>query len=383
MNLERRALRQRGLPAMKSPEMAQNCAVSGFLRSGKLHRHCIKELNLLDPACGSGNFLTETYLSLRRLENRVVRDLTGGQMVFDEAIDPIKVSITQFYGIEINDFAVTVAKTALWIAESQMMKETEEIIVQQLDFLPLTSNANIVEANALRIDWNEVVPAEKLDYIMGNPPFVGGMYMYTTQKMEIRTIFNGVNGVGEMDYVCAWYKLACQYMRGSYIKAAFVSTNSICQGEQVTTFWKYLSCTYSVIINFAYTTFVWNSEANEKAKVHCVIIGFSMVDDQKPKKIIDANGTVEQAEIINPYLTSGPIVFIEAHSTPICDVPKMRFGSMPRDGGGFILTPEEKAELERKEPISTKWIHPYIGATEFLNNKESLLYNIKCQGVDI
>ena len=341
-------------------------------RTKKLHQFQDKlaSLTFLDPACGSGNFLTETYLSLRRLENRVIKDLTGGQMVFGEAIDPIKVSITRFYGIEINDFAVTVAKTALWIAESQMMKETEEIIVQQLDFLPLTTNANIVEANALRIDWNEVVPAEKLDYIMGNPPFVGGMYMNTTQKNEIRTIFNGVTGVGEMDYVCAWYKLACQYMRGSYIKAAFVSTNSICQGEQVTTFWKYLSCTYSVIINFAYTTFVWNSEANEKAKVHCVIIGFSMVDDKKPKKIIDANGTVEQAEIINPYLTSGPIVFIEAHSTPICDVPQMRFGSMPRDGGGFILTPEEKAELVRKEPISTKWIHPYIGATEFLNYKE-------------
>ena len=341
-------------------------------RNRKLYQFQDKlaSLEFLDPAAGSGNFLTETYLSLRRLENRVVSDLTGGQMVLGNVLDPIKVSITQFHGIEINDFAVTVAKTALWIAESQMMKETEAIIIQHLDFLPLTTNANIVEGNALRIDWNEVVDKSKLNYIMGNPPFVGGMYMNAIQKKEIREIFKDADGAGEMDYVCAWYKLACQYMQGTKIKAAFVSTNSICQGEQVTTFWKYLFQKYSVMINFAYTTFVWDSEANDKARVHCVIIGFTLNDDPDVKKIYHADGSFEEAETINPYLSNGPAIFIEAHSNPICNVPKMRFGSMPRDGGGFILTPEERTELIQKEPIAEKWIHLYIGATEFLNNKE-------------
>ena len=341
-------------------------------RNRKLHQFQDKlaSLEFLDPAAGSGNFLTETYLSLRRLENQVVRDLAGGQMMLGEVLEPIKVSITQFHGIEINDFAVTVAKTALWIAESQMMKETEAIIIQHLDFLPLTTNANIVEGNALRIDWNEVVDKSKLNYIMGNPPFVGGMYMNAIQKKEIREIFKDADGAGEMDYVCAWYKLACQYMQGTKIKVAFVSTNSICQGEQVTTFWKYLFQKYSVMINFAYTTFVWDSEANDKARVHCVIIGFTLNDDPDVKKIYHADGSFEEAETINPYLSNGSAIFIEAHSNPICNVPKMRFGSMPRDGGGFILTPEERTELIQKEPIAEKWIHLYIGATEFLNNKE-------------
>lgn len=341
-------------------------------RNRKLHQFQDKlaSLEFLDPAAGSGNFLTETYLSLRRLENQVVRDLAGGQMMLGEVLEPIKVSITHFHGIEINDFAVTVAKTALWIAESQMMKETEAIIIQHLDFLPLTTNANIVEGNALRIDWNEVVDQSKLNYIMGNPPFVGGMYMNAIQKKEIREIFKDADGAGEMDYVCAWYKLACQYMQGTKIKVAFVSTNSICQGEQVTTFWKYLFQKYSVMINFAYTTFVWDSEANDKARVHCVIIGFTLNDDPDVKKIYHADGSFEEAETINPYLSNGSAIFIEAHSNPICNVPKMRFGSMPRDGGGFILTPEERTELIQKEPIAEKWIHLYIGATEFLNNKE-------------
>lgn len=341
-------------------------------RTKKFHHFQDKlaSLQFLDPACGSGNFLTETYLSIRRLENQVVRDLTGGQMVLGTVLDPIKVSIKQFHGIEINDFAVTVAKTALWIAESQMMQETETIIVEHLDFLPLTTNANIVEGNALRIDWNDVISPDNLNYIMGNPPFVGGMYMTTTQKAEIREIFKNIDGAGEMDYVCAWYKLAFQYMRNTKIRAAFVSTNSICQGEQVTTFWKYLYNTYPVTINYAYTTFVWDSEANDKARVHCVIVGFSLTDDHAVRRIFHDDGSYEQVKVINPYLSEGKAVFIEAHSTPICDVPKMRFGSMPRDGGGFVLTPEEKEELEKKELLSAKWIHRYVGATEFLNSKE-------------
>lgn len=342
-------------------------------RNRKLEEYQRKlaSLEFLDPAAGSGNFLTETYLSIRRLENEVISTIERGQLTIGAVSNPIQISISQFHGIEINDFAVTVAKTALWIAESQMMKETENILYgTHLEFLPLKTNANILKANALRIDWNDVIPAEKLNYIMGNPPFVGGMYMNRTQKNEVRDIFNDVKGAGELDYVCAWYKTACAYMKNSSIQAAFVSTNSICQGEQVTTFWKSLYEKFPVSINFAYTTFVWNSEANDKAKVHCIIVGFSLSDAGVHKQIYYKDGTVKQVDQINPYLAEGKAIFIEAHSAPLCKVSPMKFGSMPRDGGGFILTTEERHSLLENEPLAAKWVHRYVGATEFLNNKE-------------
>lgn len=327
-------------------------------------------LTFLDPACGSGNFLTETYLSLRRLENRAIDALNHGQVVMGGEISPIRVSIQQFYGIEINDFAAAVAKTVLWIAESQMMKETEELVHIQLDFLPLKTYTNIKECSALDIDWNNVVPAYRLSYLMGNPPFVGGMYMSEKQKEDIRRIFEGVKGAGEFDYVCAWYKLAADYIGSNHIQAAFVSTNSICQGESVLNFWKYMIQECGVKINFAYTTFEWNSESEKQAKVHCVIVGFSRVNTEKEKRIFDNNGNSIACKNISPYLTGGENCFIETRSAPLCDVPPMRFGSMPRDGGGFILTPEEKEKLLKEEPLAQKWVRPYIGATEFLNRKE-------------
>lgn len=347
-------------------------------------------LTFLDPACGSGNFLTETYLSLRRMENEIVRSLidaregrtkdqrdqiTAGQIMWgitdSTVLEPIKVSIQQFYGIEINDFAATVAKTALWIAESQMMKQTEEIVHMPLDFLPLKSYVNIFEGNALRVDWESVVPKGRLNYIMGNPPFVGGMYMQATQKEEIRSIFNEVKGAGEFDYVTGWYKKASDFAFDTNIHCAFVSTNSICQGSQVITFWKYLMEQYCIHIDFAYTTFVWNSEAQSQAKVHCVIVGFSGENAvQKPKMLFSNSETYKYCNQISPYLTDTPVTFIESRSTPLCAVPKMRFGSMPRDGGGFVLSEEERNELIQKEPLSAKWIKPYIGADEFLNNKK-------------
>lgn len=347
-------------------------------------------LTFLDPACGSGNFLTETYLSLRRMENEIVRSLidaregrtkdqrdqiTAGQIMWgitdSTVLEPIKVSIQQFYGIEINDFAATVAKTALWIAESQMMKQTEEIVHMSLDFLPLKSYVNILEGNALRVDWESVVPKGRLNYIMGNPPFVGGMYMQATQKEEIRSIFNEVKGAGEFDYVTGWYKKASDFAFDTNIHCAFVSTNSICQGSQVITFWKYLMEQYCIHIDFAYTTFVWNSEAQSQAKVHCVIVGFSGENAvQKPKMLFSNSETYKYCNQISPYLTDTPVTFIESRSTPLCAVPKMRFGSMPRDGGGFVLSEEERNELIQKEPLSAKWIKPYIGADEFLNNKK-------------
>ena len=328
-------------------------------------RNKLSTLTFLDPACGSGNFLTETYISLRRLENEALIAQTRGQTMIDLG-DVIKVSIGQFYGIEINDFAVTVAKTALWISESQMMKETEEIVNQQLEFFPLKSYANIVEGNALRIDWNKVISKEKLTYIMGNPPFVGGMMMSREQKQDIIAVVGDVKGVGELDFVSGWYYKATDYIKGTSIEVAFVSTNSICQGQQAVTMWKPLF-EKGIKIQFAYRTFVWDSEAQQKARVHCVIVGFSFVN--RKSKIIYDNDRARIVSNINSYLMDAEDKFIESRSTPICDVPQIRFGSMPRDGGGFVLTDEEKEELIKKEPLSAKWIHPYIGAYEFLNNK--------------
>ena len=329
------------------------------------YRKKLSSLTFLDPACGSGNFLTETYLSLRRLENEVLKLIYSGQIVW--ALDDlIKVSIGQFYGIEINDFAVTVAKTALWIAESQMMKETEEIVNANLDFLPLKSYANIVEGNALRLDWESVIPKDQLNYIMGNPPFVGGMMATKEQKADMLSAIGDIKGIGELDYVAAWYYKAANYIQGTKIEAAFVSTNSICQGQQAVTLWRPLF-EKGIHIQFAHRTFIWDSEAKIKAHVHCVIVGFSLWD-RKEKALYD-NNLVRLVENINSYLTEAPNIFVESKSNPICDVPKIRFGSMPRDGGGFIFSDEEKDELLKKEPLAAKWVRPYVGAYEFINNK--------------
>lgn len=322
-------------------------------------------LTFLDPACGSGNFLTETYISLRRMENEVLSLIYHDQIVL-ETVNPIQVSIGQFYGIEINDFAVTVAKTALWIAESQMMKETEDVVHMSLDFLPLKSYANIAEGNALRLDWESVVPKHKLNYIMGNPPFVGGMIMNREQKADITDLLGNTKGVGELDYVAGWYKKALDYTRETKVITAFVSTNSICQGQQAVTMWKPLF-EAGIKIHFAYKTFIWDNEASVKAHVHCIIVGFSY-NDTKNKTLFDGELRKTVANI-NSYLMDAPIVFVESKSKPVCNVPAMRFGSMPRDGGGFILTDEEREELIKKEPIAAKWIHPYLGAYEFINNK--------------
>ena len=329
-------------------------------------RNKIASLTFLDPACGSGNFLTETYISLRRLENEALKEIySQGQIVFDFA-SPIKVGIHQFYGIEINDFAVTVAKTALWIAESQMLKETEEIVNSSLEFFPLKSYANIVEGNALRIDWEDVVPKQKLNYIMGNPPFIGGMMMDREQKNDMNHVLGEIKGVGEMDYVTAWYYKATALMTNTNITTAFVSTNSICQGQQAVSVWQPLF-EKGIKIQFAHRTFIWDSEAKVKAHVHCVIVGFAF-NNRLIKKLFD-NDLVRYVDNINSYLSEAPDIFVESRSNPICNVPKIRFGSMPRDDGGFALTDEEKNYLIINEPLTQKWIRPYLGAYEFINNK--------------
>ena len=293
-------------------------------------------LTFLDPACGSGNFLTETYLSLRKLENEVLRCSTDQISMDMEGI--IQVSIGQFYGIEINDFAVTVAKTALWIAESQMMKETEDVVHMSLDFLPLKSYANITEGNALRLDWESVVSKHKLNYIMGNQPFVGASMMAKTQKDEAVAVFGKGKRVNSIDYVGAWYHKAAALMQGTNARAAFVSTNSITQGEQVAPLWDKLLNQYHVHIDFAHRTFKWNSEAKEKAAVHCVIIGFSVAENTQVKYIY-TNGVASQpAKNINPYLIDAPDVLITTRSIPICTVPRISYGNKPSDGGNLILS---------------------------------------------
>ena len=331
---------------------------------------CIKVALVTDPACGSGNFLTETYVCLRRLENEVLSELHKGQVMFaDEATSPIQVSISQFYGIEINDFAVTVAKTALWIAESQMMKETEDVVLMSLDFLPLKTNANIVEGNALLIDWNKVVHKDKLSYIMGNPPFVGATMMTSTQKQEAVAIFGKIKLSNSIDYVGAWYYQAAKLMEGTKIKCAFVSTNSITQGEQVAPLWRTLIEQYHLCIIFAYRTFIWSSEAKDKAAVHCVIIGFTAYN-YPGEKTLFTGSQVAIVTCINPYLLEAPNVLVENRAKPICAVPPMLLGNKPSDGGNLILSKEEKAEIVSQEPSLEKYIHPYIGAVEFINKKE-------------
>ena len=335
------------------------------------YRDKLASLTFLDPACGSGNFLTETYISLRRLENEALKTVLGDQIVFDTG-DVIRVSIGQFYGIEINDFAVTVAKTALWIAESQMMKETESIVHKSLNFLPLKSYANIIEANALRIDWEEVVPKEKLNYIMGNPPYMGYSLQSPEQKADILSIYVDEKGkayktAGKIDYVSGWYFKASQLIHNLPIRAAFVSTNSITQGEQVASVWKPLYERFNVHIDFAHRTFRWDSESNSKAHVHCVIIGFSTIDNKKDKQLYSSE-RIKLVDNINPYLIDAPNAFIESRNKPICDVLLMTTGNRPADGGHLLLNQEEMEELVSKYPESKKYIKNLIGAVEYINN---------------
>ena len=338
----------------------------------------ISNLKFLDPACGSGNFLTETYLSLRKLENQALEKLYGGQIRLMDIYNPIKVSIGQFYGIEINDFAVTVAKTALWIAESQMMKKTEEILHMNLDFLPLKSYTNITEGNALRIDWNDVVPKEELNYIMGNPPFVGSAWQTDSQKKDLKDL--NIYDSKDIDYVSGWFAKASEYIHHTNIRCAFVSTNSISQGGQVLSIWKALSIKYNVHIDFAYKTFVWSSEASLKAKVHCVIIGFSTADSKKEKILYDG----ENKKIVNQinfYLNDGPIIFIQPTSKPICNIPEMCRGDDPVDGGYLILTECEMKDFVNKEPQAEQFIRPYMMGKDFIDRKPR--YCIWLQNADI
>ncbi len=335
-------------------------------------REKLSGLKFLDPACGSGNFLTETYISLRRLENEAIEIITEGQILLDLG-NVIQVSIGQFYGIEINDFAVTVAKTALWIAESQMMKETEQIVQQNLDFLPLKSYANIAEGNALRLDWETVVPKNELNYIMGNPPFVGYSLQTANQKQDILSIYVDEKGksykaAGKIDYVSGWYFKAAELMQSTNIRTAFVSTNSITQGEQVAGVWKPLYDRFNIHIDFAHRTFRWDSEASIKAHVHCVIVGFSIAPNNKQRQLYSSE-RMQLVDNINFYLIEASTVFLNSRSKPICKTLEMTTGIRPADGGHLIIEQDEYKDFITKEPNAIKYIKRLMGAEDYINNK--------------
>lgn len=351
-------------------------------------RDKIASLTFLDPACGSGNFLTETYISLRRLENEILRLIHGKQQLLGSDFSPIKVKISQFYGIEINDFAVTVAKTALWIAESQMMRETEEIVEENLDFLPLSTSATIVEGNALRMDWstlksdNESNRFYKIfagfspetdgfehhyDYIMGNPPFVGTNYLSDAQRADMDLIWDNEER-GKLDFVSCWYVKSAHLLQNTNTKCAFVSTNSITQGEQATSLWKKVF-EKNMTIDFAYRTFRWDSESTLKAKVHCVIVGFSdKKSAQKQKLLFDEKGQKIVANNINHYLLDAPSIFIEEVSKPLCNVPAIMRGSQATDDGYYLFTEEEMADFIKKYPNTEQYFKQFMMGKEFINN---------------
>ena len=301
------------------------------------------------------------------MENEVISLLNRDQIVMDMG-NPIQVSISQFCGIEINNFAVTVARTALWIAESQMMKRTEDVVHMNLDFLPLKTAANIVEGNALRMDWESVVPKHELNYIMGNPPFVGKKEQSKEQKKELMAVWENAKGMGNLDYVTGWYKQAAKLMAGSNIRAAFVSTNSITQGEQVPVFWKPM-LDMGTHIDFAYRTFRWDSEASTKAHVHCVIIGFSFSPRNVKPVLFVSETQSETADNINPYLLDAPSVLVESRSKSVCNALPIFYGSMPIDDGHLILEKTDVDAILAENAGNEKYIRQYVGGAELIHGK--------------
>ena len=388
-------------------ELAEITKITGLnerRESLRLFQEKISSLTFLDPACGSGNFLTESYLSLAKLEIAALEATkdTGEMFVSGQP----KVDISQFYGIEINDFAVTVAKTALWIAESQVNVLVNAIVREKKPLFPLETAASIVEGNALRIDWNTLKPIDETDstsllskeemslfsgfitevdgskieydYIMGNPPFVGARMMEYDgkKKKEIQDLFGNIKNVQDLDYVCGWYKKAAELIQGTTREVAFVSTNSITQGSQVPILWNVLLNDFKLKINFAYQTFKWENETTDKvhmAAVHCVIVGFSTFD-RKEKSLYLSDGKVKNVKNISPYLTDAPNIYVEARKETLCDVPKMNMGNMARDGENFSLTEKEKDEILKKYPNLSKWIRPLIGAEEFIKGKKRFCF---------
>lgn len=348
-------------------------------RKNKLRefRNKIGSMRFFDPACGSGNFLTETYLCLRELEDDVLNALNDGQMLisFDEGLSSDeRVSLDQFYGIEINDFAVRVAKTALWIAQLQADRMSESLFNLDIERFPLSDSANVYQGNALRMDWNDVLPADHCDFIMGNPPFLGYSNQSPEQKSEMIEVWKDRDGkpikqAGKIDYVSAWYYRAAEYTRNTHSLCAFVSTNSICQGEQVKPIWQTLYELFDVTIDFAWKTFIWGNEANDQAHVHVVIIGFSTKNSNRPKRLF-TSGERAVVDVINGYLSPAPNIFVTKAKRSLCNAPLMTTGNRPADGGNLIIEDEDYSDFIAKEPEAKKYIRPLLGSREFINGKK-------------
>ena len=356
-------------------EIKKTRQLATLKKKAKKFQDKLANLTFFDPACGSGNFLTETYLQLRKLENEAIKLIyPNPSLDVGQAKEIIKVSIQQFYGIEINDFAVSVAKTALWIAESQMLEETKDIFYADWDFLPLKTYTHIHEGNALTMDWNNVIPNYACHYIMGNPPFVGYGLQTKEQKQDIKNIYVDENNkplrnAGKIDFVAGWYYKAAQYIYKTNIQVAFVSTNSITQGDQVYPVWQPLFNQFQIHINFAYKTFIWNSEAKDKAHVHVVIIGFSYTKLNK-NKIIYEESTYKRVDNINAYLLDAPNILLKSISKPLCSIPKMTTGNRPADGGHLIIEKDQINDFIKNEPKSKRWIKKLTGAREYLHNED-------------
>ena len=309
--------------------------------------------------------MTQTYLDLRKLENQIIEQLVSiAKNEGEQAAIEQKVSVKQFFGIEINFFASEVAKVALQIAKCQMDVETAVILNKSIESLPLESTCGIVCANALTANWEEVLPAKECNYIIGNPPFVGYSNHSSEQKEDRAKLFSKVKTV---DYVACWYKKACMYMKDNKnIHAAFVSTNSICQVQQVNPIWQPLFA-WGININFAHKPFIWNSQSADQAHVHVVIIGFSYGGANK-KVLFDGN-TSREVENINGYLAPAPNVFVEKHAKPLCNVAEMSQGFKPADGGNLLLSTEEYDELIAKEPHVKTLIRSFSMGEEFIKGR--------------
>lgn len=347
----------------------------------KSFRLKLSSMRFLDPACGSGNFLTETYKALHHLELQVIqRELSLTFQTYTGNVDPCNVQISQFFGIEIDDFAANVAKAALWIAKCQMLQKTEEVLKCSLDILPLPKNANIFQCDALTVDWDVVVKrtVNAPTYIIGNPPFQGNKKMTEEQKKSMLAAMPDKIGnrkvwekQGSLDFVCAWYAKAAEYMKGKKnITAAFVSTNSIVQGEQVAPLWKPLMAHYKTHILFAWKTFRWFNKADEMAHVHCVIIGFYQSSRKRnvPHWLFDDDNEPQLAKNINAYLMDAENLFIENRAKPLTKVPEMRKGNQPTDGGNLIIEGNEIEAFLHKEPKAKGFIRRLIGSEEYINN---------------
>jgi hypothetical protein len=342
----------------------------------------LRKLKFLDPACGCGNFLVVSYRELRLLEIELLSEYMQNQQVTDIEL-LIRVNVDQFYGIEIEEFPARIAQTALWLMDHLMNRKASERFGKYIVRIPLTASPSIINSNALSIDWETVLPKDELSYILGNPPFVGQNIMNSLQKAEVKNVFENMNYYGVLDYVACWYKKAAKYMQGTNIEAAFVSTNSICQGQQVTALWSELMNKYNIKINFAHQTFKWKNEAKGNAAVYCVIVGFSLVE--KSIKTIFYYATVKsepstsEVSNINAYLINAPVIFINDKSKPLCDVPEIRKGNYYAMSEGLIIEKEDYEEFINKEPNSKKYIKKLIGADEFINNRERYcLWLVNC-----